>query len=461
VEADARFCDAGLEAEVAAARRRYTSVLLGREATGRMLMVALFLAVAVPLAAAPTHRAPGWWLYLALLVGYAALTSISFELGRGLAVPTELVLVPMLFLLPAGQVPLVVAGGLLTASVPQVVRGQLRAARALAVPANALFSVGPALVFVVAGEPGANARGGTILVAAVAAQFAADFAAASLLEWTALGVSPRRLVRPLATTFAIDALIAPIGFLVAIGARLEPFALALPMPVFGLLWWAARERRERLDSTIELSAAYRGTAFLLGDVVEAGDAYTGDHSRQVVELVTGVCDSLRLGARETRLAEFAALLHDVGKIRVPAEIINKPGPLTDHEWAVIRRHTIDGEELLCRVGGLLAEVGAVIRSCHERWDGGGYPDGLAGERIPLVARIVCCCDAYNAMTTDRSYRSALTIEAALDELLANRGTQFDPVVVDALVAVIRARLADTTAAVTRDRRRGLAVAASL
>jgi HD-GYP domain-containing protein (c-di-GMP phosphodiesterase class II) len=411
-------------------------VLLGREAIGRALMLVLLLAVALPLAATSTHRAPGWWLYVAFVAAYAVFSSVAFELGRGFAVPTELVLVPMLFTLPAGRVPLVVAAGLLVASVPQVVQGQLRATRALAVPANALFSVGPALVFVLAGEPAANAHGGAILVGAVAAQFAADFAAAALLEWSALGISPRHLVRPLATTFMIDALVAPIGFLVAIAARIEPFSLVLPVPVFGLLWWAARERRERLDSTIELSAAYRGTAFLLGDVIEAGDAYTGDHSRQVVDLVTCVCASLGLDARETRLAEFAALLHDVGKIRVPAEIINKPGPLDDAEWAIMRRHTVEGEELLRRVGGLLADVGAVIRSCHERWDGRGYPDGLAGGEIPLVARIVCCCDAYNAMTTDRSYRKALTPAAAVDELLANRGTQFDPAVVDALVAVL-------------------------
>ena len=99
-------------------------------------------------------------------------------------------------------------------------------------------------------------------------------------------------------------------------------------------------------------------------------------------------------------------------------------------------HTIDGEEMLEQVGGLLGEVGAIVRSCHERWDGNGYPDGLAGADIPLVARIVCCCDAFSAMTTDRPYRAARTEEAALAELRANAGTQFDPDVVSALEAVI-------------------------
>ena len=133
---------------------------------------------------------------------------------------------------------------------------------------------------------------------------------------------------------------------------------------------------------------------------------------------------------------LAMLLHDTGKALVPDNILNKPGPLTDEERAVMEQHTIEGERLLLRVGGLLGEIGRVVRSCHERWDGKGYPDGLAGERIPLLARIVSCCDAYNAMTSDRSYRKALSQEVALSELRAGRGTQFDPQVVDALIAAL-------------------------
>ena len=116
----------------------------------------------------------------------------------------------------------------------------------------------------------------------------------------------------------------------------------------------------------------------------------------------------------------------MGKVRVPNEIINKPGPLTDDERKVMERHTVEGEQLLLRVGGLLGEIGRVVRSCHERWDGEGYPDGLAGERIPLLARIVSCCDAYNAMTSDRSYRKALPAEQAQAELRACSGTPVRP-----------------------------------
>jgi HD-GYP domain-containing protein (c-di-GMP phosphodiesterase class II) len=198
----------------------------------------------------------------------------------------------------------------------------------------------------------------------------------------------------------------------------------------------ARERRVRIDHELELRDAYRGTAFLLGDVVEADDEYTGIHSHDVVELTLKVADELGLSARERRDAEFAALLHDVGKVRVPNSIINKAGPLDDDERAVMVRHTIEGERLLLRVGGLLGEIGRVVRSCHERWDGKGYPDGLAGEQIPLIARIVSCCDAYNAMTSDRSYRKALAVEVAVEELRTCSGTQFDPQVVDALVTAL-------------------------
>ncbi|HVW89484.1 MAG TPA: HD-GYP domain-containing protein, partial [Gaiellaceae bacterium] len=200
-----------------------------------------------------------------------------------------------------------------------------------------------------------------------------------------------------------------------------------------LLRYFSTERRRRIDNALELSDAYRGTAFLLGDVVEADDAYTGSHSRHVVDLVLSVADELRLAPSDRRDAEFVALLHDVGKIRIPSEIINKAGPLDAGERMLMETHTIIGQELLEQVGGLIGHIGRLVRSCHERWDGRGYPDGLAGEAIPLIARIVCACDAYSAMTTDRSYRRARTREAALAELQRSAGTHFDPRVVDAIV----------------------------
>jgi len=131
--------------------------------------------------------------------------------------------------------------------------------------------------------------------------------------------------------------------------------------------------------------------------------------------------------------EFGALLHDVGKVAIPKEIINKAGPLDDAEWAVIRTHTIEGHRMLDQVGGIMRAVGLVVRASHERWDGGGYPDGLADDEIPVEARIVSCCDTYSAMTTTRAYRAAMTPEAAIEELRASAGTQLDPAIVDVLI----------------------------
>jgi HD-GYP domain-containing protein (c-di-GMP phosphodiesterase class II) len=210
--------------------------------------------------------------------------------------------------------------------------------------------------------------------------------------------------------------------------------------VFAPLVWMldnfSKERWARYASALELNRAYRGTVMLLSDVLEHEDEYTADHSRSVVDLVNAVADELEIDPEARQELEFAAMLHDVGKISIPKEILHKPAALTDPEFEIIKHHTIEGQFMLDRVGGLLGRVGEVVRSCHERWDGKGYPDGLAGERIPLSARIVFVCDAYNAMTTDRPYRKSMGAEAALKELLDNAGTQFDPRIVAALVRVI-------------------------
>jgi HD-GYP domain-containing protein (c-di-GMP phosphodiesterase class II) len=205
----------------------------------------------------------------------------------------------------------------------------------------------------------------------------------------------------------------------------------LPLPA--LLAVFAGERNERIQQTLELSGAYRGTALLLSDLLERADAYTGgDHTHGVVELSLLVADELGLSPRSRRQVELAALLHDVGKIAIPGGIITKPGPLTPEEWDIMRTHTIEGQRMLDRVGGALAQVGQIVRASHERYDGQGYPDGLAGKEIPREATIVAACDAYDAMTTDRPYRSARTPRAALSEMRAEAGGQFDPRVVAAL-----------------------------
>jgi len=135
----------------------------------------------------------------------------------------------------------------------------------------------------------------------------------------------------------------------------------------------------------------------------------------------------------------AAALHDVGKVAIPDAILDKPGPLDETEWEFMRTHTLIGERILAEAPSL-AEAAKIVRSSHERHDGGGYPDGLAGEEIPLAARIVAVCDSFDAMTSDRPYRTAMSTEGALSELHNCSGTQFDPVVLAAFVKALRAPL---------------------
>jgi len=371
-----------------------------------------------------------------LVVLYAVTFRCEFEVGTGVAVPTQLFLVPMLFLLPTGWVPLAVAAGIILGSFVSYARGELGLGRVFVRVVNAWHAVGPALVLGLAGEGPPSLKDWPLYTAALAAQFVFDFASAAAREWAVLGVPPRIQLRAMTLVYLIDFGLAPIGLAVAFAAQGNVAGVLLALPLVVLLRVFSRERRVRIDHELELRDAYRGTAFLLGDVIEADNAYTGTHSRDVVDLTLAVVDELGLSARQRRDAEFAALLHDVGKVRVPNEIINKPGPLTDEERAIIEQHTIEGERMLLRFGGLLGEIGRIVRACHERWDGTGYPDGAAGEEIPVIARIVCCCDAFNAMTSDRSYRKALPVGEAMAELRRNSGTQFDPAVVEALVATI-------------------------
>jgi two-component system, cell cycle response regulator len=157
-----------------------------------------------------------------------------------------------------------------------------------------------------------------------------------------------------------------------------------------------------------------------------------DHVCEVGRLASLVGRRMRLSAEQLDELRRAAELHDVGKAAIPDAILNKPGPLDDHEWQFMRRHTLVGERILAAAPAL-APVGEIVRSSHERWDGAGYPDGLADAEIPVGARIVHVCDAYHAMTADRPYSPAKAPEGALAELIRCAGTQFDPAVVEAFV----------------------------
>ena len=420
------------------ARARASERLGGRDSRAALVGALAFLAVAVPFSfLTPSDRATSPGVFVLLVLAYAVAARVEFEVGPGFAVPTEIVFVPMLFLLPIGVVPLCVALGFVLCASVDVVRGNVHGERALLEEFSAWHALGPAAVLALEGEPDPTWSVLPMLGLALAAQFGLDFASSAARARYAFGVPAREQLRAIAPVYLVDAALAPAGFLFAVVAFDQPYAILLVLPLVGLLAFFAQERTRRIDHALELGRAYRGTAFLLGDVIEADDAYTGTHSRDVVELVVATAVELGLDAKAQRDAELTALLHDVGKIRIPAEIINKPGKLTQEERAVIETHAVEGERMLEQVGGLLGRVGRLVRSCHERWDGGGYPDGLVGEDIPLAARIVCACDAYSAMTSDRPYRAARTPEEALAELELCAGTQFDPDVVSAVAAVAR------------------------
>jgi HD-GYP domain-containing protein (c-di-GMP phosphodiesterase class II) len=238
--------------------------------------------------------------------------------------------------------------------------------------------------------------------------------------------------------YPIDAALSVVALLAAEELHAAPYAVLAVVPLLGLLRMFANERRERLGKLLELNETYRGTALLLGDVIAADDGYTGEHSEGVVGLALAMGDALGLDPERRRNLEFGAMLHDVGKIRIPKEIINKPGKLDPHEWEIIKTHPAEGQRMLDRVGGFMLEVGAIVRAHHERWDGGGYPDGLAGEAIPLEARIITCCDSWSAMRTDRPYRRAMSFEAAAEQMITNAGSQFDPSLVEVMLPVVEA-----------------------
>jgi diguanylate cyclase (GGDEF)-like protein/putative nucleotidyltransferase with HDIG domain len=162
------------------------------------------------------------------------------------------------------------------------------------------------------------------------------------------------------------------------------------------------------------------------------DRYTGEHSAVVVDMAKTVASALGLDEIEVERVGHAALLHDIGKVAMPDRVLHKPGPLAGDEWGVMREHPVIGERILRAIPGMGC-VARIVRHEHERFDGKGYPDGLAGEEIPLGSRIILACDAYHAMTSDRPYRAGMPHDHAVAELVRCAGTQFDPRIVAALV----------------------------
>ncbi|MFL5911285.1 MAG: HD-GYP domain-containing protein [Gaiellaceae bacterium] len=407
--------------------------------TAAYILAAGFLAGAIATVVfAPSLRAFSPVAAVVAVVAYAAVSRVSFEVGNGWVLATQLAVVPMFFALPPRVVPLLIAVGYLLGQAPELARRRIPLNHWPISVFSASFALGPALVLSLGHAREPRWHDAPLYLGALAAQWASDFVPNAIWSRHSWGISLVDHARAMRMSLLVDGALAPIGLVVAVASHGQIWGLFIVLPLVGLLQVFARERQGRLDHALELSHAYRGTALLLGEMIEADDEYTGSHSRDVVDLVLAVADRLELDPRARRQAEFAALLHDVGKVKIPSEVLNKPGPLDVVERALMNTHTLLGEQMLDHVGGVLGDVGHIVRSSHERWDGAGYPDGLAGEDIPIAARIVCACDAWSAMTTDRAYRARLTDEEATLELRVCSGTQFDPRVVDALLDLLNA-----------------------
>ena len=445
VEADAETWSPEVEGAARETRERHRHALAGRERlVGAPFGIALLLAVAAVALLVDDPRPLQAGPVLAFLVAFTVAARVEFQTGAGYAVPTQLVFVPMLFALPAWTVPIVVGTGYVLARASESPRPPLGPERIVGEFANAWYTLAPILVVTLAHAEDPALPSWPVYVAALAAQLALDALTAGLRAGLAFGTHPLELLRELRFAQRLDLVLAPLGLLAALAARDTQFAWVLVLPLIALIALFGRERTALIDSQIELARAYRGTALLLGEVVESDDEYTGRHSQGVGMLALEAADHMGLDDRARRDIEFGALLHDIGKVVIPGEIINKPGPLTPEEWAIMRTHTVEGERMLQRVGGVLKHVGVIVRASHESWDGTGYPDGLTAEQIPLAARIISCCDTFSAITTDRPYRPARSADEALAELRACAGTQFDPAVVESVVEVIRQRDADAS-----------------
>ncbi len=181
-----------------------------------------------------------------------------------------------------------------------------------------------------------------------------------------------------------------------------------------------------------LKKTFMDTSRALADAIEKRDPYTGGHTRRVLRYSTIIARSLGMSREEIEKVELAAVLHDVGKIGVGDSILGKKGPLDDEEFAAMKRHPVIGAEIMGHVPGLV-ELIPGIRDHHERLDGKGYPGGMAGEAISMMARIISVADSFDAMTTTRPYRSGLSVEYALSELRRCSGSQFEPRVVEAFI----------------------------
>ena len=241
-----------------------------------------------------------------------------------------------------------------------------------------------------------------------------------------------------------------VGAAAVIGGHVAATLVIVALPLMTMKALLVGAVSHGFIETLLQREQFQSAVTSLLEALQARDGYTGEHSRETLAMAMAVADELRLDDNARRELADVALLHDVGKIGIPNAILQKPGKLTADEWETMRRHPVIGEQLLRDIPGFEA-VAKAVRHEHERWDGDGYPDGLAGDEIPIASRIVLVCDAYHAMTSDRPYRRAMTSDAARAELRENAGTQFDPRVVEALDSAIEAGKIELLAAASDKR----------
>jgi len=224
--------------------------------------------------------------------------------------------------------------------------------------------------------------------------------------------------------------LAPLGTLIAMAYSQTPYGLGLLLLLLplGAVYYSFKSYQQLRDQT-------RYTIEALAEAVDRRDPYTSQHSQRVTEYVEKIVRRLNLSPGEMESIVWAASIHDLGKIDVPEEILSKPGPLEDDEWGIVRKHPAVGADIVARIS-FHPTAKDIIRHHHEWFDGSGYPNGFGEDKIPLGARILAVADAFEAMTSDRPYRPAMSYQAAVAELEAGKGTQFDPVIVDTFLSVL-------------------------